>query len=384
MDFNLTKEQMLIQQTAKEFADKYLAPLVDKIEDEHAIPMEVFKTAGDYGLLGIPFAQDVGGADGGYDGYVLAVEQIGRVSSSLAMAIAAHTLGMSNFDVFGSDSQRQMVLPPGCSGELIASFAFTEPGTGTDPKQITASARRDGDHYILNGTKRFITNAAYPGYLAVVVKEAETGQLATFVLDKRTAGYSTSEPWNKLAMHGGQLLDLYFDDCRVPAANMMGQIGDGYKQLLAGIGFGKLGMAAYCVGLAQGAYDDALNYCMQKMHRGTPILVKFQSLQLMLADIYEKLSAIRLMLYKTASDANTTSKQNPSVFARECASTKDFVTNMARQIVNTAMDMHACYGLMEDYKIARRYREAAMMPQIEGPAHIQKVIVANSIVAAYK
>ncbi|MDR2565393.1 MAG: acyl-CoA dehydrogenase family protein [Bifidobacteriaceae bacterium] len=384
MDFNLSKEQLLIQQTAREFTDKFLAPLVDQIEEEHSIPMEVFQKAGEHGLLGIPFPEEVGGAGGGYDGYVLAVEQIGRVSSSLAMAIAAHTLGLACFDVFGTQAQRQAALPSGCSGELIASFAFTEPTTGSDPKQITATARRDGDWYILNGTKRFITNAAYPGYLGVVVKESETGQLATFMVDKRSAGYSTSKPWRKLAMHGGQLLDLYFEDYRVPAANLMGQIGDGYKQLLAGIGFGKLGMAAYSLGLAQGAYDDALAYCMSKLHRGTPILAKFQALQLMLADIYEKLTAIRLMLYKTATDANWAAKKNPAVFARECAATKDFVTGTAREIVNTALDMHGCYGLMEDYPIARRYREAVMFPQIEGPAHIQKVIVANSIIAAYQ
>ena len=291
MNFDLTKEQAMIQKVAKEFAEKSVAPLVEQIEASHHVPMELFKEAADLGLLAIPLPEEYGGSDAGYDGYVLALEQIGRVSSSLSMAIMAHVLGLSMINTFANEQQKQMSLPPGCRGEHITSFAFTEPGTGSDPKQITSTARREGDYYILNGTKRFITNAAYPGFMGVVFKEAETGKLVTFLIDKQAEGYSTSEPWEKIAMNGGQLLDLYFKDCKVPAESMIGQVGEGFHHLEAGIGYGKLGISAFCLGLAQAGFDAGMEYATQKLHRGTPIGAKFQAIQLMIAEMYEKLEA---------------------------------------------------------------------------------------------
>lgn len=384
MNFELTKEQAMIQQVAKEFAEKSLAPRVEEIEATHNMPLELFKEAGELGLLAIPLPEEYGGADAGFDGYVLALEQIGRVSASMSMAIMAHVLGLSMINTFANDKQKQMSLPPGCRGEHITSFAFTEPGTGSDPKSITSIAKKEGDYYILNGTKRFITNAAYPGYMGVVFKEADSGKLTTFLIDKRAEGYSTSEPWEKIAMNGGQLLDLYFKDCKVPAESMVGQIGEGFHHLTAGIGYGKLGISAFCLGLAQAGYDAGLEYATQKLHRGTPIGTKFQALQLMIGDMYEKLNAARLVLYKAAMVANKTSQSNPAVFARECAACKDFVSHTAREIAGISMDIHSSYGLMKDYKVERIYREAIMMPQIESPSYIQKVIVANSILAEYK
>lgn len=383
MNFNLTKEQALIQQVAREFAERTLAPKVDEIEENHKVPMELFKEAAELGLLAIPMKEEYGGSEGGYDGYVLALEQIGRVSSSFSMAIMAHVLGMSCIDTFGNQEQKEMALPAACRGEHITSFAFTEPGTGSDPKSITSTAKKDGDYYILNGTKRFITNAAYPGFMGVVVREVESGKLTTFMVDKSLPGYTTSQPWEKIAMNGGQLLDLYFKDYKIAASSIMGNIGDGFHHLEAGIGYGKLGISAFCLGLAQAAYDTGLQYAMEKLHRGAPI-AKFQAVQLMIATMYQKLQAARLILYRTAVEANYTSKKDPARFARDCAMTKDFVSHTAREIAGIAMDIHASYGLMKDYKIERMYREAIMMPQIESPSHIQKIIVANSIMADYR
>ena len=383
MDFNLTKEQALIQQIAKEFAENKLAPVVEQIEANHHVPIEIFKEAAELGLLSIPIAEEYGGAEGGYDGYVLALEQIGKVSSSVSMAIMAHVLGMSIIDTFGTPEQKKKSLPPGCTGEHLTSFAFTEPGTGSDPKQITSTAKRDGDYYILNGTKRFITNAAYPGYMGVVVREIESGKLTTFMVDKQSKGYTVSDPWEKIAMNGGQLLDLYFNDCKVPVTDMMGQIGDGFYHLEAGVGYGKLGISSFCLGLAQSAFEAGLQYATQKLHRGKPI-AQFQAIQLMIADMYQKLEAARLILYRAAMNANRTSKNNQAQFARDCAMAKDFVSNTASEVVRICMDIHGSYGLMKDYKVERMYRESIMMPQIEGVRHIQKIIVANAILADYR
>lgn len=384
MDFGLTKEQELIQKVAREFAEERLSPLVDQIEEEHNIPMELFKEAGEIGLLALPIKEEWGGSDAGYDGYVLAMEQIGRVSMSFAMALSAHVLGMSMIETFCNEEQKKAALPKAATGEYITSFAFTEPNTGSDPKQITSTARHEGDHYILNGTKRFITNAAFPGYMAVVVREEESGQLTTFLIDKGNPGYSTSKPWNKIAMNGGQLLDLYFKDFEVPESALVGKVGDGFQHLTSGIGYGKIGIASYCLGLADAAYEEAFGYVMTKMHRGKPIAQKFQSIQLMLADMYEKLEASRLVLYRGAMDANYNSKHNQLAFARDMAFAKDFVSASSREVVNIALDMHACYGLMDDYKISRMYREACMGQQIESPSHVQKVILAKHLMEDYR
>lgn len=387
MDFNLSKEQQLIQQVAKEFSEEVLAPIADEIEESHNIPMEVFRQAGELGLMALPISEEWGGADAGYDGYALAMEQFGKVSGSFAMAVMAHVLGMSIIETFCNDEQKKAALPKAATGEYITSFAFTEPNTGSDPKQITGTARREGDHWVLNGTKRFITNAAYPGLMCVVMREEESGKLTTFLVDKKIeegSGYTVSKPWSKVALNGGQLLDLYFKDYKLPLSAQVGEIGEGFTHLTSGIGYGKMGISAYALGLADAAYEEGLNYVMGKMHRGTPIVVKFQSLQMMLAEMHEKMEAARLILYRAACNANFNSKHNQLAFARDMAECKDFVTNAAREVVNISLDMHACYGLMTDYKIERMYREACMMPQIESPAHVQKVILANHIIADYK
>lgn len=386
MDFNLSKEQQMIQQVAREFAETRLAPMVEEIEANHTIPPELFLEAGELGLLALPIGEEWGGADAGYDGYALAMEQIGRVCGSFAMAIMAHVLGMSIIETFCNDEQKAIALPKAATGEYITSFAFTEPNTGSDPKQITGTAKKVGDKWILNGTKRFITNAAYPGYMCVVMRDVDSDKLATFLVDKDTSkpGYSVSEPWSKIALNGGQLLDLYFKDYELPESALVGNIGDGFMHLTSGIGYGKMGISSYALGLADAAYQAGMEYVMQKMHRGKPIAQKFQSIQTQIADMYEKLDAARLVLYKAACNANYNSKHNQLIFARDMAECKDFVCQQSRDIVNIALDLHACYGLMTDYDIARMYREACMMPQIESPSHVQKIILANHLIEDFQ
>lgn len=382
MDFKLTKEQELIKKTAREFAEKRLAPINEEIEANHAVPLEIFREMGALGLMAVPFSEEFGGSDAGFDGYVLMMEEIARICSSVSMAVMTHNLAMAIIDTFGTQEQRQIHLPSGVSGESIFSFAFTEPGTGSDPKQITASAKKDADGWILNGTKRFITNANYPGILGCVFRDEESGRLVTFLIDKQAAGYSWSKPWEKMAIQGGQLLDLYFNDCRVADADMLGQVGDGFHQLEAGIGYGKMGIASLSVGISQAAYEASLEYATQKMHRGQPI-IKFQAIQMLIAQMAVKLEASRLMLYKCAFEANWTSKKSPIKFAKDAAMAKTFCSNTAVDITRLAMDLHGSYGLMKDYTIEKLYREAIMPPQIEGVSHMQEIIIANAILAGY-
>ncbi|MCL2529496.1 MAG: acyl-CoA dehydrogenase family protein [Coriobacteriia bacterium] len=379
MDFDLTKEQSLIQKTAKEYAQTALAPRFDEWEEAHNVPLEIFSELGDLGLMGLPFPEQYGGSDAGFDGYVLAVEQICMANNAVGSAIIAHNLGMAIINAFGNEEQKMKFLPPAGRGEQVLSFAFTEPGTGSDPKQITCTAKKEGDYYILNGTKRFISNAQYPGTLGIVARDVDSDELGTFIVEKFCEGYSISERWEKIALNAQGLYDIYLKDCKVSTSDVLGNIGEGFFHLEAGIGYGKMGIACSAMAVAQQAYDAALEYAQQKLHRGKPI-TKFQAVQLLIAEMAEKIEACRLVLYKSAMIGNNSIK-NPHLFAKYAALSKNFVSQNAVDVTRLAMELVASYGLMKDYKIERLYREAIVFPQVEGVPHMQQVILANYILA---
>ncbi|MCX5779804.1 MAG: acyl-CoA dehydrogenase family protein [Firmicutes bacterium] len=376
MDFTLTKEQILIQKMARDFADQNIAPLAEQIEREHQVPSEIFEGLAELDMFGMPYPEEYGGAGAGYETYVLAMEQIARVSSGPAMAVSAHCLGLAAISNFGTEAQKRMYMPPACRGEHITSFAFTEPGTGSDPKQITSTAVLEGDHYIINGTKRFITNANFPGSLVVFVKDSVSGKPTAFIVDKFCAGYSISEPWKKLGWRGGVLCDIYLQNVRVPRENLLGELGNGYPVLQYGIAFGKIGMNSVALGTTLAALEESIKYVKEKTHRGEPI-AKFQAIQLKIADIAIKYESSRWLAYRLGVLANN--PKSPADFAKEAALSKVIVAENAIAAARLAVDIHGSYGLMEDYKVSRLYRDAIMGPQVEGVIDMQKLIVAGSI-----
>ncbi|MDD3267921.1 MAG: acyl-CoA dehydrogenase family protein [Syntrophomonadaceae bacterium] len=376
MEFNLSKEQSLIQQMAREFAEKSIAPVAKQIDEESKIPEEILAGMAELELFGIPFSEEYGGADGGYDGYVLVMEQIAKVSGGIAMTMAAHTLGLGAISAFGTEEQKKKYMVPGCKGKHIVSFAFTEPGTGSDPKQLSSTAKRDGDYYILNGTKRFISNANFPGAMVVFAKETETGEVTAFILDKLSPGYSISEPWEKIGMHGGQLLDVYMKDVKVPVENLLGKIGQGFPVLLLGIALGKIGTSTAALGGTLAAFEEAVKYAREKTHRGQPI-AKFQAIQLKIADLAIKYETARWLCYRLGCLANNI--KDPAAFAAEAALVKAYCGDNVVDAARIAVDVHGSYGLMRDYTIERVYRDAIIGPEIEGVADMQKMIVAGSI-----
>lgn len=378
MDFSLTKEQKMLQQMAREFAEKYIEPAAEKIDLENRVPEEIFKGMADLNLFGIPYPEVYGGAGAGYDGYALIMEQIARASAGVAMTLTGHCLGLSAISVFGTEEQKQKFMVPACQGKDIVSFAFTEPGTGSDPKQLATTAARDGDNYILNGTKRFITNANFPGPIVIFAKDIEYSKLSAFVVDKWCEGYSISEPWNKLGLHGGMLLDVYLNNVRVPAENLLGTPGMGFPVLQTGIAYGKVGVTSIALGGTLACYEEGLKYSKEKMHRDSPIS-KFQAIQLKIADMAIKYEAARLMTYRMAWLAN--SMTDPRQYAKFAAMCKTFVCEAHYEVCRMAMDIHGSYGLMNDYKISRLYRDAVVGPQIEGVADVQKMIIAGVILA---
>lgn len=374
MDFNLSKEQELIQRAAREFADKFIEPLAQQIDVENAVPQDIIDGLGELDMFGIPFEEEYGGAGSGYSSYVLAMEQLGSKSSGVAMIISAHTLGLGAISVFGTEEQKKKYMPKACRGEHIVSFAFTEPGTGSDPKQIASTAEKQGDYYILNGTKRFISNANYPGPIVVFAKETEGGKVTAFIVDKFCEGYSISEPWEKIGMHGGSLLDVYMKDVKVPAENLLGQPGMGYAILQMGISYGKVGVSSTALGGLLASLQEAVKYAKEKTHRDEPI-GKFPSIKINIADIAEKYEAAKWLVYRLGFLADT--MKDPMQFAKEAALAKDFVCEEMINVSRLCMNVHGSYGLMKDYKAERIYRDSIMGSQVEGVSDMQKMIIAG-------
>lgn len=378
MEFILSKEQLLIQKMAQDFSEKYLADAAEQIDRENKIPQEIMTGLAELDLFGLPFREAYGGAGAGYDCYVLAMEQIGKVSSGPAIAISVNCLGLGAIDKFGTEEQKKKYMPSCCQGIELASFAFTEPGTGSDPKQITTTAVKDGDFYVINGTKRFITNAGHPGPMVLFVLDAESSKPTAFIVEKFCPGYSVSKPWNKIGYHGGDLLDVYFKDVRVPAENILGKIGGGFPVLTYGIAFGKVGISSTALGGILAAYEESVKYAKEKNHRGAPI-AKFQAIQLRIADLAIKYEACRWLTYRLGCLANDA--KDPALFAKEAALTKTYVCDTFVDAARIAIDVHGSYGLMNDYKVTRLYRDAILGPQVEGVADMQKMIVAGIVLA---
>jgi alkylation response protein AidB-like acyl-CoA dehydrogenase len=376
MDFNFSKEELLIQKMAREFSEQTLRPAIEKIEKENRVPDEVLAGLAELDMFGLNIPEQYGGAGAGYLSYVLAMEQIARVHCGPGMILSAHNLGLGAIANFGTDEQKARFLPKAASGEHIASFAFTEPGTGSDPKQLTTTAKRNGDAFILNGTKRFISNAGYKGALIVFAIEAESGVPTAFIVDKFCPGYSVSQPWEKLGWHGGDLVDVYLKDVVVPADNVLGKIGDGYPILQFGIAYGKIGMNSLALGTTLAAYEQAVKYATEKTHRGQPI-AKFQAIQMKVAEIAGIYESSRWLSYRLGFLANNTKSYRD--FAREAALAKAVVARNAQEAARLSLDVHGSYGLMQEYEISRIYRDAAMGPQIEGVIHMQQIILAGDI-----
>ncbi|MCL2529400.1 MAG: acyl-CoA dehydrogenase family protein [Coriobacteriia bacterium] len=376
LDYNLTKEQQLIQKSFREFSEKVIEPKLDIIENECHIPAEIFEGLAEMGAFGMPIPEEYGGCDAGWDGYTLMMEQVARVAPGVAIMISAHTGLLQMLMKFGSEEQKEKWIPAGARGEVILNGGFTEPQTGSDPKQILATAKPDGDFLILNGTKRFITSAGM-GPSFFFARRTDTNEIGAFIIPQGSEGYSMSEQWKKIGQHGGVLVDVYLKDVKIPKENQIAS-ERGFEILTKGIGFGKLGVVTVSLGSAVAAYDEAYKYVTQKMHRDQPI-TKFQAVQMRLADVYTKLETARAMTYRFAGMCNRAAagEVGDAELAKQGAMTKLFVTNQVFECARSAQMVHGAYGTVTDYPITRILRDASMGSTLEGQEDMQKVIIAS-------
>ena len=375
MNFDLSEEHELIRRTVREFARDRIAPLAEELDREHRFPYELVAEMAELGLMGIPIPEDWGGAGGDTLSYAIAVEELTRVDSSVAITVAAHTsLGTMPILMFGSEEQKRAWLPDLASGKRLAAFALTEPGAGSDAGSMRTSAELRDGKWIVNGSKIFITNAGTDITVCVTIA-ARTGdnEISNLIVPNGTEGYEISTPMRKMGWRASDTRELSFRDCAVPEENLLGPRGAGFKQFLEILDGGRISIAAMGLGLAEGAYDLARAYAREREQFGQPI-ANFQAIQFKLADMATEIEAGRALVYRAAW-----LKDQGGPFAKEAAMAKLFTGELAHRVANHALLIHGGYGFMDEYAISRLYRDQKVLEIGEGTNEVQRMVIARQL-----
>jgi alkylation response protein AidB-like acyl-CoA dehydrogenase len=377
ISLELTPEQEAIRQMVREFAEAEIRPVVSYYDETQEFPHELFAKMGELGLLGILVPPEYGGAGLGYMEFALITEELARVCPAIALSVAAHNgLCTNHILSFGSEELKRRYLPELASGKALGAWALTEPGSGSDAAALRTTARREGDVYILNGSKSFTTHGGV-GSIAVVMAltDPQRGRhgISAFVLEKGMPGFSAGKKENKLGMRASDTTTLLLDNVRVPAENLIGTEGEGYRQALYVLDGGRISIAALAVGLAQGALEHALQYALQRQQFGQP-LVEFQAIQMKLARLSTELEAARLLTYRAA----WLRQQGRSV-RLEAAQAKLFASELAVRAAEEAVQIFGGYGYVKDYPVEKLYRDAKLLTIGEGTSEIQRLIIARQL-----
>jgi short-chain 2-methylacyl-CoA dehydrogenase len=375
MLFDLSDDHRLIQETVRDFARNEVAPVAEELDREKRFPYEIVEKLGELGLMGIPFPEEYGGAGGDSLAYALAVEELTRVDSSVAITMCAHTsLGTQPIYLFGSDEQKERYLPDLCAGTKLGAFGLTEPEAGSDAGNTKTRARREDGDWVIDGAKQFITNAGtdISGHVAITARTGD-GEISNIIVENGTPGYEQGEPYRKMGWNASDTRPLTFTDCHVPEENLLGPRGAGFKQFLHILDIGRIGVAAMGVGLAQGALDEALKYAKERTAFGQPIS-KFQAIQSKLADMATEIEAARLLTYKAAF-----LKDQGRNFSLTAAQAKLKTGRLAVRATEEAVQIHGGYGYIEEYPVCRFYRDAKILTIGEGTDEVQQMVIARAL-----
>jgi short-chain 2-methylacyl-CoA dehydrogenase len=376
MNFDLTDEQQAIQSLARDFAVGEVKPVAEELDRTKSFPYEIVKKLGELGLMGIPYPEEHGGGGADNLSYALAIEELARVDSSVAITIAAHTsLGTWPIYAFGSNEQKRAWLPGLCAGETLAAFGLTEPEAGSDAGNTRTTARLDDGHWTINGSKQFITNAGtdISAFVTITAKTARDDEISNLLVPNGTPGYEIGEPYRKMGWNASDTRPLSFEDCRVPEENLVGQRGQGLRQFLQTLDGGRIGVAAMGVGLAQGALDEALAYAKQRIAFGQPIS-SYQAIQTKLADLSTEIEAARLLTYRAAAE-----KDAGRNFSLTAAQAKLKTGRLAVKASEEAVQIHGGYGYIEEYPVCRFYRDAKVLTIGEGTDEVQQMVIARAL-----
>ena len=380
MDYQLSEEHLLFQETVREFVEREIAPRAAEIDATDRFPRDIFERMAELGLLGIPFEEKYGGAGGDYLSLLIALEEIARASGTVAIILDAHTsLCCEPIHLFGSEEQKKRYLLPLATGAKLGAFGLTEPGAGSDAGAIRTRAVRDGDGWVLNGEKTFITNGSLADVLVVTAKtdpEKGTHGISTFIVEKDTPGFHVGRDEKKMGLKGSVTSQLSFEDCRVPAENLLGKENEGFRQLMVTLDAGRLAISAMAVGLAQGALDKAAAYAKERVQFHQPI-ARFEAIQWMIADMATEIEAARLMIHRAAW-----LKGQGRRFTKEAAMAKLFSTEVSERACYKAIQIHGGYGYMQEYAVERMYRDQRLCAIGEGTNEIQRLVIARHVLGA--
>ncbi|SDY39980.1 acyl-CoA dehydrogenase [Thermoactinomyces sp. DSM 45892] len=377
MRFSFTEEQILLQQMVRDFAQKEIAPEVERMETEDRFPRELIRKMGDLGLMGIPIAEEWGGSGADFISYILAIEEISKVSPTVGVILSVHTsVGTLPLLRYGTEQQKKRYIPKLASGEYIGAFGLTEPQSGSDASQLRTTAKRVGDEYIITGNKMFITNAeAADLYTVFAVTDPDKGSygISAFLVHRDTPGFSVGKKEKKMGLHGSNTCELILEEARVPADHLIGREGQGYEIALANLASGRVGIAAQGLGIAQGAYAAANAYAKERKQFGKPLNV-IQAIQFKLADMATQIEASRLLVYRAAE---LVSQKLPC--KKEASMAKMFATDTAMKVTTEAVQVFGGYGYSREYPVERFFRDAKVTQIYEGTNEIQRIVIGNEI-----
>jgi alkylation response protein AidB-like acyl-CoA dehydrogenase len=392
MDLDLSSEHQLLRSTIRDFMEKEVAPVIEEHEREHKFPVEVVRRLGEMGWLGIPIPEDEGGAGMDTLAYAIAVEEIGRVWGSLGLIVAAHTsLGCGPLHLAGTQEQKDRYLVPMASGRVIGAYGLTEPGAGSDAGGTRTTARFEGadgesgpewsadaqGEWVVDGSKRFITNAGHAGTYIITArtgtKDDGQAEISAFILPADTPGFRVVRIEDKLGLHASATGELAFDRCRIPADNLLGERGDGFRTFLKILDGGRISIGALAVGIAQGAFDAAVPYAQTREQFGKPI-GSFQGVAFMIADMATEIEAARALVWKSAW-----LKDQGRDYSLVAAEAKLFASEVSSRVTNAAIQVHGGYGYVTEYPVERYLRDAKLTEIGEGTSQVQRLVIARKI-----
>ena len=377
MDFGFDDELKMVQKMYRDFAEKEIKPLAEEIDENERFPKESIEKMADNGMFGIPFPEEYGGEEGTYMMYVVAVEELSKVCASTGVTLSAHTsLGAAPIYDWGTEEQKQKYLTRLASGECLGAFGLTEPNAGTDASRQKTTAVREGDHYILNGSKCFITNAGEAGiYVVMAMTDKEKGNhgISAFIVEDGFKGFSIGKHEKKMGIRGSATASLVFEDCIVPAENLLGEEGQGFKIAMHTLDGGRIGIAAQALGIAEGAFNEAVKYVKQREQFGRTIS-SFQNTQFVLADLANRIEAAKLLVYRAAW-----CKDNHLPYSVESAHAKLFAAETAMYVTTKCVQLFGGYGYTREYPVERMMRDAKITEIYEGTSEVQRMVISRSV-----
>ena len=377
MDFEVGAEHRMVRDQVREFCEAEIAPIAQEVEEEHRFPREIFEELGELDVMGVPVSEEYGGLGGDQLMYALVTEELGRISGGIGLSYAAHvSLGSKPIDLFGTDEQKERWLRPLAEGKGMGAWALTEPESGSDASDMDTTAERDGDEWVLNGTKQFITNANVANSVLVkAVTDPEKGYdgISTFIVSPDDDGFEVTTVWEKMGLNCSPTCEIRFDDCRLPADRLLGAEGEGWKQTMKTLDGGRISIAALSVGLAQGAYDAARAYALEREQFGQPIS-KFDAVRDMLVEMYRKTERARLLTHKAAVRYDAGER-----VTTESSLAKLDASEAAREVAEDAVQVLGGYGYTTDFAPQRFYRDAKLMEIGEGTSEIQHLVLGRQL-----